>query len=211
MATTVLFRAQSVAEGLWEIVVPPRKTRWGLIAGIGAGVVSCAAGVGYLYYRRQIRQLSAVDRIVASSEGFLAQGMSYDPPLRDACEGEQADICVEEEVVVADGPATRRLAKKKYAHQTMASGVLNTGYLADVVQQARLQYCHRAATAYNMALAKGYMVRLMTEHGVRPAHIASCIDRMVVAVFVVTSDQLEARETAAVLRAAGRFGGDALI
>lgn len=196
----------------------PSAFRW--LAGIGVGSVVCAAG--YVYYQRLRRRAAGDLQHVTAAQEFLARSGEYEPVVRDAVEGEQPDFT---EVVDAapsapgdgDQPglartgAARRVAKKKYQHITSANNMVNTPYLAEIVQTTRLFYSHRAATPYTMALAKGYMVRLMTEHGMRPSHISAHIDHMVNAVFVVTDDQLAAQEAADAMVRLGRFGGRAQV
>lgn len=208
---------------------PPPAVRMigaALRAFVAGGTAAGLAGVACFAFvecrkalarHRSSKSRTAVERY----HGFLAEVASYDPDVRDAYEGEAGDFRVEEEydhvedVTVVEGETTRvekrtskkrRLQKKVYVHQCVVGGEPFGPYCSDVVASARLQYSHRAATSYNMALAKGYMVRLMQQHGMRPSHIALVIDRMVVACFVVTDEQLAVREDERVLRAAGRFG-----
>jgi len=221
----VLESAEACYDGVVEAIQglssrPARKPsalKW--LAGIGAGAVVCAAG--YVYYQRLRRKAASDLCHVTAAQEFLARSEEYEPQIRDAVEGEQPDFTVVEVTPGApdeDGPpglartgAARRVAKKKYQHTTSSNNMVNTPYLAEIVQTTRLFYSHRVATPYTMALAKGYMVRLMTEHGMRPSHISAHIDHMVNAVFVVTDDQLAAQAAVDAMTRLGRFGGRAQV
>lgn len=207
--------------GVFPFLVKPKPSflsRHGAtLVAVGAAVV---VGTAWRYRRCLAYHLSdCASELVENLTRFIASSAEYEPESRVALEGEAHDFTEVEEVEVVvppkeeGGKATkkreRRVVKKKWEHELLSAGGVNGTYLAEVVMEARLHYNHRAASAYNMSLAKAYMVRVMKAHGMRPAHIAAHIDRMVLAVFVQTDDQVALRDNERVLRAVGRLGGGA--
>jgi len=176
--------------------------------------LAAAAGVGVaVYYRHTLWnwwRAARISRCVSKYEEFVASSALYVPGVRDCEEGEQADVLVSETVTepgVEEGVSVRVTKKKKYVHRPFDGAGVSGPYLSDVVADARLHYNHREATPYNKALAKAYMVRAMTSHGMRASHITQHIDAMVLAVFVVLDSQLRVREEEALMRSVGRIGG----
>lgn len=189
----------------------------------GALAIWGAVAAARHYRRRKARTTILSDTQVVS---LVTDAAHYDPAFRDCQPGESHDILVyedeeENEAVVGaeEGtdsdappglrrrkPVTRRVQKrKKYVHEPDERGAARESYLSFVVIEARNVYGARAATEHNMSLARGYMVRLMKEHGVRPSHIDGNIDRMVNAVFLLTDTQLQARRDFERLHDAGRI------
>lgn len=170
------------------------------------GGVACAAGVGYLLVRLAAKRsastrIAALDETLACLDKIVADGNEYNPALRDCDEGEHPDLVVEEEEVVelpapTGGEATKvratRRRKKKVVHTPYEGGVVSGAYLGDVVARARNIYNAGPSDHYHRALARAYMVRLMTEHNMRPSHINQHIDLMGCAVFHKNSVQYNA-------------------
>nr|WRQ65491.1 hypothetical protein [Tolivirales sp.] len=182
----------------------------------GLGLVAICYG-GYRAIARGRRDKVTADTVVGDMSSFLASAAEYEPSSREVCDGESPDFTEVEDVITEKPSAEeggqpvrvreRRVVKKKWVHDVLSAGVVDSPYLAEVVQEARLHYNHREATPYNMGLAKAFMVRTMKGHGLRPAHIAANIDDMVLAVFLITDAQARKRDTARLLRSAGRLGG----
>jgi len=181
------------------------------VVGVGVGLVVAVRQ----HLRRRAVVESAEDLVEGLTE-FIGSAAMYDPEVREAVEGESHDFVqvaeVEVEVPGGEGEEPKRVRKRRvqkmrYEHRIVEAGAPFGPYLADVVTETRLHYNHREATAYNMSLARAYMIRIMKGHGMRPAHIAADIDRMVLAVFLQTDQQVAMRSAAGVLRRAGRMGG----
>jgi hypothetical protein len=161
---------------------------------------------------------------------IIAEGYAYNPSCRDCLEGEKHDfvdvegVCEDEDTDGDDsdappgltppfpgsrssrGPAVRRIAvRKKYVHKTHSGGLVNGNFLGHVVAQARLVYNSRDANTHNKNLARSYMVRQMIEANMRPQHIDENIDKMVLAVFFMTDDQIVNVANEKKLRALGRL------
>jgi len=189
-----------------------------------------AAAVGYCVFELVRRRRNAMynDNVLTNAGilDLIVAAEHYEPETRDCLPGESHDIVVadfEDEGESVDGseeesdhagasgsrrrrPSGRRVAKrKKYVHEPFKGGAVNGTYLSNVVAEARNVYGARMASEHTCALARGFMVRRMSEHGMRPAHIDAHVDRMVVAVFTITANELEARRAYSVCKAAGRI------
>lgn len=192
---------KTVAERLLGGVVRCAK-----LAAVSGAVATGVAVAGFVVWKLSVgrrRRVTELDRILAPLDTIVAEGNEYETTLRDCADGELHDEVqeVEEDVELppVNGGApvtvkTKRLRKKKIVHTPYDGGVLRGAYLGDVVARARNIYNGGASDGYHKALARAYMVRLMTEHKVRPAHIGNNIDRMVCAVFYKTSVQFTADE-----------------
>lgn len=217
---------ESVMDLMWFVRKPPPPPPPSLLNVVGAavgravgsclpglGLAACVAGGLFVAFRKG-HSRQAASAVVGDLSVFIASAAEYEPESREVCEGESHDFTEVEEVAASgaeeEGGAPvrqRRVVKKKWVHKVLSAGVVDSPYLAEVVQEARLHYNHREASPYNMGLAKAFMVRTMKAHGLRPAHIAGNIDDMVLATFVITDAQARRRDTARLLAAEGRFGG----
>lgn len=191
---------QTLLQVVWGGVVAGAKlTATGicLTTGVVAGGVAVMAVV-----RHRRRKNKRTEGKLRPLDSLVASGNEYETSLRDCADGETHDVVVEEDEVVempaAEGggverlPAVRRMRKKKIVHTPYQGGYIHGAYLGDVVARARNIYNNGPSDQYHRALARAYMVRIMTEHKVRPAHINNHIDLMVCAVFHKTSVQYAA-------------------
>lgn len=211
---------------------PKHSTRRGVGRSVLIGTAfGAACAVAGALAARWVRH-KYCDTIVASTgvSALIAEGYAYDPDSRDCLEGEKHDYVDIEDIhqdegtdgdgttapsgagstssgrAPARGPAVRRIAvRKKYVHKTHTGGLVNSNFLGHVVAQARLVYNGRDANTHNKNLARSYMVRLMTEANMRPQHIDEHIDKMILAVFFLSDDQITEMKNEKKLRALGRL------
>lgn len=82
----------------------------------------------------------------------------------------------------------RRVRRKKVVAVPYAGGSLQGPYCTELVSEARLFTQARTYSVANADFLRVFFVRRMTEHGVRPSHIAACIDKMVLACFHLSEE-----------------------
>jgi len=201
-----------------------------LINGVVSGLVGVAAAAGFLLWRRR----RAVAQVRGTGvPALVAAAADYEYVYRDCLDGEQHDKIVVEDKGEGDGsppdadgesvvsssdtapkkpkavrgPASRRVAvRKKLVHTAYHGNFVSQSFKGDVIAQARLLYNARIPDSHTRCLARSFMVRKMTEAGMRTFDIESNIDNMVVAVFFVTDAQRSAMRNEKILTQAGLFG-----
>jgi len=108
-------------------------------------------------------------------------------------------------------PVRRRVRRKKVVAVPYAGGAVQGAYLVELVAEARLCTQARTYSVANADFIRVFLLRRMTEHGVRPSHIASHIDSMVLAAFHKSSQDrayeegLRTQRRAGYQRGAGTF------
>ncbi|APG76227.1 hypothetical protein 1 [Changjiang tombus-like virus 16] len=162
--------------------------------GFKLGVMVCGVcTAGYLAYRyvpRLWRLMEVMDHSLTGKERAMelqSKAVEYVPD--EDTDEEEADVGAEDNDAPPGlgrrGPAARRRARKE--KHTGMDGVPLTNYYASIVSEARVHYGYKGYSSYNAALARAYMVRLMTEHNVRKAHMLENLEDMVNAVFAVSA------------------------
>jgi len=195
-----------------------------LTGGVGVFALGAYGAYSIAKLLARDRRRKNLDDVLAPLDNRVASGNDYEPSSRDCVDGEAHDY-IETEVVCEDdgiagdnddappglarrGPAARRIARrKKVVHTPYNGGTVNGAFLGHVVAQARNIYNGGPTDYYHRCLARSYMVRLLTEQRVRPAHINAHIDMMVCAVFHNTSLQYQALAMWKALDERQRMGG----
>jgi len=182
-----------------------RNVVCGFVAGAGAVAVCFVVRWLRCGKRSNVREAWR-DRAGVADLRVAAE--SYEPDWRACADGEIADRVVEEVVAEEAGAegadvseagaprrgdhgATRRVCRKlKMVHKTGGRDGPGSGYLGEVVADARCQGFAGVASPDNMRRARLYMTRVLKEHGVRPSHISANINKLVLAVFERTEDDI---------------------
>jgi hypothetical protein len=105
----------------------------------------------------------------------------------------------------ASGSSSRRRRRKRVYTPYSGGGALTGAYIAYVISEVKLTHASMGAGETAFTSAKAAIVRMMKEHGCRAHDIVKVVDKMVLAVFYLTDEDLATRAAFARAKQQGRL------